>query len=76
MKHQYEKAGLDVEDPSMYSMVCWMTDAAEETGTKGLTFNEFIKQSAFFFSQRHHDEGLRYIFELYDRDQSGHLNFE
>lgn len=57
-------------------MICWMEEVNEEAGIEGLSFDEFLNQSTFFFSQRHHDEGLRYIFELYDQDKKGALSYE
>ena len=47
LKFIFEKAHLDVENPSMYSMVCWMADVNKE---RSIGFEEFIKQTAFFFS--------------------------
>ena len=52
-------------------MVCWMASVNKD---KTISFEEFIKQAAFFFSQRHHEEGLRYIFELYDKERKGSLD--
>ena len=56
----------------MYAMVCWMAKVNPEA----ISFHEFIKQAAYFFSQRQHDEGLKYIFELYDTEKKGQLDFE
>ena len=51
----YEKLGLDVEIPSLYAMVCWMAQIKKESGNAdGITFDEFMQQAIFFFSQRHH----------------------
>ena len=48
-------------------MVCWITEANEETGTVGMTFDEFIEHAIFFFNtQTSHEEGLQYVFELFD----------
>jgi Ca2+-binding EF-hand superfamily protein len=66
MQQQFLKAGLEKKHPSIYSMIVWMVEVNEEAGIEGLTFDDFLNQSTFFFSQRHHDEGLRFIFELYD----------
>ena len=52
----------------MYSMVCWLTDATKKTKADGITFEEFVDHVAFFFTQRHHEEGLKHIFELYDTE--------
>lgn len=73
MKAQYEKLGLNRQNPSMYSMVCWMTKnyLEGENDGKGLSFEDFIQQAIFFFSQRHHEVGLRYIFQLFDKDNKG-----
>ena len=58
----------------MYSMVCWLTDATKKTKADGITFEEFVDHVAFFFTQRHHEEGLKHIFELYDTEQKGYLD--
>ena len=42
MKASFEKSGLDKEQPSIYSMVCWIVDANEYSGTAGMTFEEFV----------------------------------
>lgn len=44
MKAQYEKLGLNRQNPSMYSMVNWMTRNYEEgeNDGKGLSFEDFI----------------------------------
>lgn len=34
----------------MYAMVCWMTDANTDTGSEGISFEEFINNCAFFFT--------------------------
>ena len=56
----------------MYSMVKWMAEAYEQSDVQeGLSFDDFIQQAVFFLSQRHHEEGLRYIFQLFDKDNKG-----
>ena len=47
MKRQYEKLGLNRQNPSMYQMVCWLTNIYNDntSGTdeeKGLSFEDFI----------------------------------
>ena len=76
MKAMYERIGLDKEYPSMFAMVSWMVEADNQTGNSGLTFPQFVEQACFFFSQRNHEEGLRYIFKLFDLDDSGYLDIE
>ena len=73
MKMQYEKLGLNRQNPSMYSMICWMTEAYNQSDQvgQGLSFDDFISQAVFFFSQRHQEEGLRVIFQLFDKDNKG-----
>ena len=73
MKKEYEKHKLYEHSPSMYSMISWITDANEFSGTEGMTFDEFVQYAVFFFSQRYHEEGLKYIFELLDTQQKGYL---
>ena len=54
MKLYFEKSGLDTENPSIYAMICWMTTAAaEEPVVDGISFEEFIAQAVYFFSQSH-----------------------
>ena len=52
MKKQYEKLGLNRQNPSMYAMVCWLTDVynndreqkiSYEGQEKGLSFEDFIQ---------------------------------
>ena len=43
MKKMHEKMGLDVEYPSIYAMLCWMTEANKSAGSKGLNFEEFVQ---------------------------------
>ena len=50
----------------MYAMVRWMNVTDVDTVEDGVSFEEFIESAAMFFSQTHNDEGLKYIFELYD----------
>lgn len=59
--------------PSLYDMVCWITDACEAKGQPDVTFEEFMDAAVFFFSQRSHQEGLQYIFGLLDKDQKGYI---
>ena len=73
MKAAYERLGLDVENPSMYGMVCWMAQVNKEAGVPGIAFDEFMQQAVFFFSQRHHEDGLKSIFELFDKEKRGYL---
>ena len=73
MKREYEKHKMYETTPSMYSMISWITDANEFSGTEGMTFGEFIQYAVFFFSQRQHEEGLKYIFEIMDTQQKGYL---
>lgn len=76
MKKDYEKMGLDKTMPSMYAMVRWMTTINNQTRGIGFTFQEFIEQATFFFTQRHNEEGLRFIFELFDQEKKGYLELE
>ena len=62
MKAAFEGCGLDKENPSIYSMVCWIVDANEFSGTAGMTFDEFMQYAGYFFTQHHHEEGLKYVF--------------
>lgn len=62
MKKSFESSGLDKSDPAMYSMICWIYEANEFSGTSTMTFDEFLQYAVFFFSQRDTDEGLKYIF--------------
>ena len=38
----FEGIGLDEEYPSMYAMVCWLEEAATESGIKTLDCDEFV----------------------------------
>ena len=74
MRDNFVKIGLDKSHPSMYSMMCWITDANEFSGTEGMTFEEFIQYAGYFFDQRSQEEGLKYIFELWDPNQRGYID--
>ena len=42
MKKTFKQYGYDKTDPAMYSMICWITEANEYSGTDGMTFDEFV----------------------------------
>ena len=50
MKMYFDKSGLDAENPSIYAMICWMTNADAETDGDGINFEDFISQAVYFFS--------------------------
>ena len=62
IQRQFERDGYDKTKIAMYSMVCWIADANENSGTETMTFEEFVQYAGYFFCQRHHEEGLKYIF--------------
>lgn len=76
MKKSMKQYGYDKEYPAMYSMISWITDQQNFVGLKGMTFDEFLQSAIYFFAQRDQDEGLKYIFQLFDRDNSGYLTKE
>ena len=39
-----------------------------------MTFDEFIEYSMYFFSQKSEVEGLKYIFQLIDTEQTGQID--
>ena len=65
---------MDKSDPSMYAMIKWMEEANKQSCSDGLSFEEFVTNASYFFTQRHHDQGLKYIFELYDPQKKGYLD--
>ena len=69
----FKKHNIDKENPSMYSMMKWMADANLHSGTDGMTFEEVIQYCAYFYSQRSKEEGLKYVFELFDPQRVGFL---
>jgi Ca2+-binding EF-hand superfamily protein len=42
MMKTFKQHGYDKTNPAMYSMICWITDANEFSGTAGMTFEEFV----------------------------------
>ena len=72
----YEDTNLDQEYPSMYAMVNYMVEENERSGGYGYTFEQFIKLAGEFFNQRHHTDGLKTIFKLFDLDDSGFMPYE
>ena len=39
-----------------------------------MTYEEFVQYAIFFFTQRYHEEGLKYIFQILDTDGNGSLD--
>lgn len=74
MRENFIKIGLEKQYPSLYSMIAWITDANEFSGTESMTFDEFIQYAGYFFDQRDKEEGLKYIFELWDPHQRGYID--
>lgn len=62
MQKYFKQYGFDKTNPAMYSMICWVVEANEFSGTAGMTFDEFVQYAIYFFCQRDKDEGLKYIF--------------
>ena len=58
----------------MFAMIKWMLAIDVHTLEEGVSFEEFIENAALFFTQTHNDEGLKYIFELYDPEKKGYLD--
>ena len=50
LRDEFLKHNLDKEQPGMYSMICWICDANEFSGTEYMTFDDFVNYAAFFFS--------------------------
>ncbi len=48
LQRSLENWQISKKNPSMYAMVCWMARVNPEA----ISFHEFIKQAAYFFSQR------------------------
>jgi Ca2+-binding EF-hand superfamily protein len=46
----FKKHNIDTENPSMYSMMKWISDANSHSGTEGMTFDEVIQYIAYFYS--------------------------
>ena len=62
LKSEFKKSGCDKSNPPLYSMICWIADANNFSGTETMTFDEFVEYSTYFFSQKQEIEGLKYIF--------------
>ena len=54
-------------------MIAWITNANEFSGTETMSFEEFIQYAGCFFDQRDQEEGLKYVFELWDPYQRGYI---
>lgn len=50
MKKVFQLHGYDQKHPAMYSMICWIVEANMFSGTAGMTFEDFLQYSTFFFS--------------------------
>ena len=42
LKEEFIKYEIDKAKPSLYSMICWIVDANEFSGTEYMTFEEFV----------------------------------
>lgn len=50
LKKEFKKFGYDKMDPPLYSMLCWITEANNYSGTETMTFDEFVEYGMYFFS--------------------------
>jgi Ca2+-binding EF-hand superfamily protein len=73
IKKKFEAVGLDKENKAIYSCVSWICEANLYSGTEYMTFEEYIHYAGYFFSQRHLEEGLKYMFMLLDSKHQGYL---
>ena len=73
LRDAFKKFGMDKQNPALYSMMCWISDANEFSGTEGMTFDEFITYICYFFTRKTHEEGLMYMFQLFDPERKGYL---
>ena len=73
MMEGFRKMGLDEKNPALYSMICWINDANMFSGTTGMTFDEFITYCIYFFTRRQHEEGIKYMFQMFDPEGKGFL---
>lgn len=76
LRESWKAQGIDKTMPSLYEMICWIYDANCKEGVESITFDEFLEQCIYYFSNRHSEEGLRRIFQLFDADNSDHLHYE
>ncbi len=72
MLRVFEKLQLNVTQPSIFNMLKFMN--TEDNNTKGLTFDQFIELATEYFNERHTQEGIERIFQLYDFGNKGYLN--
>jgi Ca2+-binding EF-hand superfamily protein len=42
MQKYFKQYGYDKTNPAMYSMISWVVEANEFSGTSGMTFEEFV----------------------------------
>jgi Ca2+-binding EF-hand superfamily protein len=50
MMKTFRKHNIDKTNPSIFSMMNWIADANEFSGTEGMTFDEIVQYAAYFFS--------------------------
>ena len=55
-------------------MLSWIADASLQRGNDKLTFEDFVDYAMFFFSQKEQEEGLKYIFQLFDTNNQGKID--
>ena len=73
IREKFKLLGLDVENKAMFSCICWICEANLYSGTEFMTFDEFVQYAGYFFSQRHLEEGLKYMFMLIDKEHRGYI---
>ena len=76
IRREWEKQGLDKEEPAMWDMICWIDDVNSRAGIHAINFNDFLEQVMFFFSQRHTEKGAQSIFNIVNTTKSQEITFE
>ena len=62
-----------MSNPPLYEMIKWMVPYNMDQFIQEITFDDFMVQATYFFSQRTKSEGLKPIFDLFDYDHKGYL---
>lgn len=55
-------------------MLEWICDTLKQKNLNSLNFEQWMEHAAYFFCQREHEEGLKYVFEVFDQKKKGWLD--
>ena len=66
LKDEFKSALIDISNPPLWEMIMWIVSHNMNNLILEISFDEFMQQTAYYFSQRHRSEGIKQIFDLFD----------